>query len=147
MLWKLRILLCIVSCSSLTNPSNGMINCSLGDDGVPSYEDRCSYTCNTGFELAGSQRICQSDGRWSGLPVSCIVMECPLSALPMNSMFSESCSSTYQSECELQCQEGYNGIGDPSYMCDVLNDGSSVMWMAKGDVWRCERGINIIVYK
>ena len=56
-----------VSCPSLTDPNNGMINCSLGDDGVPSYEDTCSFTCNTGYELTGSDtRTCQSNGSWSG---------------------------------------------------------------------------------
>ena len=54
----------IVSCSLLTNPNNGMVNCSLG---VPSYEDTCSFMCNTGYELTGSDtRTCQSDGSWSG---------------------------------------------------------------------------------
>ena len=44
-----------------------MINCSLGDDRVPSYEDTCSFTCNTGYELTGSDtRTCQSNGNWSG---------------------------------------------------------------------------------
>jgi len=44
-----------------------MVTCSLGDDGVPSYEDTCSFTCNTGYELTGSKtRTCQSDGNWSG---------------------------------------------------------------------------------
>ena len=62
----------LVSCLSLTDPNNGMINCSLGDDGVPSYEDTCSFTCNTGYELTGSDtRICQSDGSWSGSDVIC----------------------------------------------------------------------------
>ena len=59
--------LSLVPCSSLTDPNNGMITCSLGDDGVPSYEDTCSFTCNTGYELTGSDtRTCQSDGSWSG---------------------------------------------------------------------------------
>ena len=50
-----------------------MINCSLGDDGVPSYEDTCSFTCNTGYELTGSKsRICQSNGSWSGSVAMCI---------------------------------------------------------------------------
>ena len=74
----------IVKCSSLTNPDNGMINCSLGDDGVPSYEDTCGFTCNTGYELTGSDtRTCQSDGSWSGNDGVCrrgrqilYVMEC-----------------------------------------------------------------------
>ena len=56
-----------VQCSSLTDSNNGMISCSLGDDGVPSYEDTCTFTCNTGYELTGNAtRICQSDGSWSG---------------------------------------------------------------------------------
>ena len=57
----------LVSCLQLTDPNNGMVDCSLGDDGVSSYEDTCSYTCNTGYELTGSDtRRCQSDGSWSG---------------------------------------------------------------------------------
>ena len=43
-----------------------MINCPLGDDGVTSYEDICTYTCNNGYELTGNDtRTCQSDGSWS----------------------------------------------------------------------------------
>ena len=56
-----------MSCSSLVDPSNGRINCSLGDDGVPSYEDTCIFKCNTGYELiSNNTRTCQSDGSWSG---------------------------------------------------------------------------------
>ena len=131
----------IVHCPPFTNET---INCSLGDDGVPSYEDTCNivnFTCNTGYELTGSpQRTCQSDGSWSGSPVSCTIMECPSSSLPMNSMLAESCSSTYQSMCDLRCKEGFNGNGNPSYVCNVLSDGS-VMWMrmTSGGRWSCER--------
>ena len=46
---------------------NGKLVCSLGDDRIHSYEDTCSFTCNTGYELIGSDtRTCQSDGTWSG---------------------------------------------------------------------------------
>ena len=66
------LFICLVPCTSLTKPDNGVINCSLGDDGVPSYEDTCSITCNTGYELTGSDtRTCQSDGSWSGSDVAC----------------------------------------------------------------------------
>ena len=65
-------LIYIVLCPTLTNPDNGVMNCPLGDDGVPSYEDTCSFTCNTGYELTGSDtRTCQSDGRWSGTDSVC----------------------------------------------------------------------------
>ena len=138
----------IVQCPGLTDLMNGMISCSLMHSQIFSYEDTCSFTCNTGYELTGSDtRTCQSDGSWSGSPVSCIIMECPSSSLPMNSMLAESCSSTYQSMCELQCQEGFNGTGNRSYVCNVLSDGSSVMWMAEGDVWRCERGYKLMLSK
>ena len=74
MLFKSNI--CIfgtVQCSELMNPLNGALSCSLGDDGVPSYEDTCSFTCNTGYELTGSDaRTCQSDGSWSGSDDVCI---------------------------------------------------------------------------
>ena len=62
----------LVQCSSLTNPNNGMINCSLVDDEASSYEDTCNFTCNTGYELTGSDtRTCQSNGNWSGSNVTC----------------------------------------------------------------------------
>ena len=54
-------------CPPLHDPNNGKISCSLGEDNVLSYEDTCSFTCNTGYELTGSDtRTCQSVGSWSG---------------------------------------------------------------------------------
>ena len=46
-----------------------MISCSSG----VGYEgDTCSFTCNTGYELTGSDtRTCQNDGTWSGTDVMC----------------------------------------------------------------------------
>ena len=63
-----------VSCPDLPDLNNGMINCLLGDDGVLSYEDTCSYTCNTGYELTGNDtRTCQSNGTWSGNDIMCTI--------------------------------------------------------------------------
>jgi len=51
----------------LDDPDNGTVNCSLGDDGIPSYEDTCNYTCDSGFQLFdGDQTMCLFNGRWSG---------------------------------------------------------------------------------
>ena len=62
----------LVSCPSLSDPSNGMSDCPLGDDGAPSYEDTCSFTCNTGYQLTGSDtRTCLSDRSWSGNDAVC----------------------------------------------------------------------------
>ena len=41
------------------------ITCSSGRVGVGYEGDTCSFTCNTGYELTGSDTItCQSDGNW-----------------------------------------------------------------------------------
>ena len=46
--------------------------CSSGRVGVGYEGDTCSFTCNTGYELTGSDtRTCQSDGSWSGSDVTC----------------------------------------------------------------------------
>jgi len=61
-----------IVCPLLADLTNGVMTCSLGDDGVASYEDTCSFTCNTGYVLTGSTtRTCQSDRSWSGSETSC----------------------------------------------------------------------------
>ena len=48
------------------------MSCSSGKVGVGYERDTCSFTCNTGYELTGSDtRTCQSDGSWSGTDVMC----------------------------------------------------------------------------
>ena len=62
----------LVSCPSLTDLANGMINCSLGDDGFPSPGDTCTVTCDDDYELTGSStRTCQGNGSWSGSDATC----------------------------------------------------------------------------
>ena len=41
------------TCSPLTAPTNGEIDCSLGDDGMATDGDSCTFTCDDGFELQG----------------------------------------------------------------------------------------------
>ena len=69
----LATMLSIVRCPNLTQPINGMMNCSLGDDEVPSYEDTCSFMCNTGYNLTGNEtRLCENNSSWTGSEVMCI---------------------------------------------------------------------------
>jgi len=59
----------LVTCPSLSEHNGGNVNviCSLGDDGVPSFEDTCNIDCAAGYELTGNDtRTCQSNGSWSG---------------------------------------------------------------------------------
>ena len=63
----------LVTCPSLTAPTNGMISCSLVGDGVADPGESCTFTCNTGYELMGSgTRTCGNDGSWSGSVATCI---------------------------------------------------------------------------
>jgi len=53
-------------------PNNSMIDCSLGDDSITSYEDTCNFMCNPGYELMNNyKRICQHNGSWSGVEAIC----------------------------------------------------------------------------
>ena len=43
------------------------MSCSSGSMRGGYEGDTCSFTCNTGYELTGSDtRTCQSNGSWSG---------------------------------------------------------------------------------
>ena len=54
------------------NPINGIINCSLGDDRILSYEDTCTVACDTGYMLTGDEmRTCQSDRILNGTEAMC----------------------------------------------------------------------------
>ena len=57
----------------LPNPMDGVINCSLGDDGFLSYEDTCIVICNTGYEVRTGDvmRTCQSDRMFNGTNATC----------------------------------------------------------------------------
>ena len=63
------------TCPILMAPDNGTIKRSLGDDGLPTNRDTCSFTCNPGFMLSGRKtRICRVQngvGTWNHKNVTC----------------------------------------------------------------------------
>ena len=64
--------LLLVTCPLLTSPSNGMISCSLGDDGLPNPGETCTVTCDTGYQLnINDTRTCHNNGSWSGSDATC----------------------------------------------------------------------------
>ena len=61
-----------IQCDILSTTSNGGMSCSSGRVGVGFEGDTCSFTCNTGYNLTGSDtRTCQSNGSWSGRSTVC----------------------------------------------------------------------------
>ncbi|XP_065915238.1 P-selectin-like [Dysidea avara] len=115
------------TCVFLTDPNNGTINCSLGDDEVPSYEDTCSFTCNTGYELrtGNGNRTCQNNGSWSGDKTECVRVRCPPLALNNGTI---TCSlgddgvPSYEDTCSFTCFTGFELTGSDSSTCQ--SDGS-----------------------
>ena len=44
----------------------------ISGTGVGVYQETATYACETGFNLVGmSERVCQSDGTWSGSAPTC----------------------------------------------------------------------------
>ena len=59
-------------CPILTDPENGMVFCTLGDDGIPSEGDFCVYQCDDGYVLSHDPiRECQGDGTWTDTKPTC----------------------------------------------------------------------------
>jgi len=67
------ILFTDIRCDNLSAPSSGEIKlCSSGRVGVGYEGDTCSFACNAGYELTGSNtRTCQSSGSWNGTEARC----------------------------------------------------------------------------
>jgi len=128
----------VVACPSLTKPNNGEITCLLGDDGVPSYEDTCSFTCNTGFELSGNDIWnCQVDGSWSGSEIMCVrgkqylwyiccsfymnTVPCPSLTDPENGVMTcllgDDGVPSYEDICNFKCNNYFTQSGSHTRIC------------------------------
>jgi len=62
-----------VRCDDLLMPPNGEItSCTSNMIGVGYETESCTYACNTGYELTGSDtRTCQTSGSWTGTDDVC----------------------------------------------------------------------------
>ena len=133
-----------VRCDDLSIPTNGNISCSSGRVGVGYEGDTCNFTCNIGYKIndgSSIQRTCQFNGSWNGSLTICKIKKCTKSSLPKNSKLALSCGNKYKSKCNLQCQEGFKGIGDSLYMCNILENESSPSWKMVGvQAWNCSKG-------
>ena len=120
---------------------NGILQCPNGTaTGV--FEDTCTFTCNPGYELQGSNNItCLANESWSGGDPICESLRCPDVTMVADGITSSSCDMTYQSQCTISCDEGFTG-DDVTYLCNVTSDPTMVDWVPIGgeDVM-CERGL------
>lgn len=104
----------LITCEELTNPENGHIQCTYGNE----YTSLCRTICMTGYELVGSRsRRCLGDGTFSGTPSKCRMITCSTGEQLENGQTSCSELSNYDSECTFTCAEGYHLIGTRSRRC------------------------------
>lgn len=106
-----------VECGNIDVPNNGTIVCSAKSE----YGSICSYSCDPGFDLRGTQqRVCQADHTWSGVQPTCQVIMCgPLTA-PDKGKVQCTNGDVFGSECSFKCKQGYILHGSSSRLCDVI---------------------------
>ena len=122
----------VLTCHNLLTPTNGSLTCS----NVNKINSTCNYSCDVGYELIGSsQRTCQSNRFWSGLPTFCHPLQCPQLNLPGNGFIQLPCSRDYLSVCSVRCFDGYNVTnGSDTVKCHLVN-ATTVEWSPFG---KCE---------
>ena len=127
--------------------ANVNFNCLNGStDGV--YEDNCTFSCNAGYELQGSNNgTCLASGNWSEGDPICVALDCSTSPPLNNSQLQSSCDIQYQSTCTATCNEGYtrDDVINVTYLCNVTMDPNVVDWMVL-DGAACQKGwlINVV---
>ena len=125
-----------VQCPSIPN---GSLQCP---NGAGVFEDTCTFSCNGGYELQGSNSgTCLADQSWSGGDPICIALNCSTSPPLDYSQLQLPCDTQYQSTCITVCVDGYAG-GGGSYTCDVTDVATnSIGWSGTTS---CQRGEHTI---
>ncbi|XP_019626211.1 PREDICTED: uncharacterized protein LOC109471363 [Branchiostoma belcheri] len=102
-------------CPTLTAPTNGV----LSPTGAKSYQDRITFTCNSGYQLNGVSSVtCQADGSWSGRVPTCTA-SCPTLTAPLNGAVSSTGPHTYRDNVRFICNPGYRLNGASSVTCQA----------------------------
>ncbi|XP_039256621.2 P-selectin-like [Styela clava] len=113
---------------SVTLPSCELITCPLLDfsaepgfmicDDEFNFGSTCTFTCNTGVQLFGSQRVrCQRNGRWTANIPSCRQITCPPRGLVRNGVVSCFDGNNIGSNCGVTCNVGFELVGISESSC------------------------------
>ena len=120
---------------------NGILQCPNGAT-IGVFEDTCTFSCNAGYELQGSNNgTCLANLSWNGGNPICRTQRCSGVTMVADNIIASSCDMTYQSQCNVSCDEGFTG-DDVAYLCNVTSDPTMVDWVPIGGVdVMCERGL------
>ncbi|XP_059197588.1 P-selectin [Centropristis striata] len=111
-----------IACKPLLDPEQGSHSCSY-PYGSNRFNSSCRFHCELGFQLVGvPQLLCQASGDWNNPVPLCQVERCPvlehnIKAGRMNCSHPIATYS-YNSTCEVRCDEGYEASGPHEVRCD-----------------------------
>ncbi|XP_053325780.1 E-selectin [Spea bombifrons] len=116
-----------VTCPALLVPPQASMDCD-DEFGKFKYNSRCSFRCNEGFILTGSESIqCFSHGSWSSHTPTCQAISCPDISVPEQA--SMDCEDEFgefklNSNCSFKCNEGFILVGSESLQCSSIGSWS-----------------------
>ncbi|XP_062280435.1 P-selectin [Scomber scombrus] len=112
-----------ITCEPLLNLEQGSHNC-LHPFGSNRFNSSCHFHCELGFRLVGAaQLLCQARGHWDYPVPLCQAEQCPVLNHTEISGGNMNCSHpiapySYNSTCEVRCEEGYWLSGQDHIRCD-----------------------------
>ncbi|XP_078588481.1 uncharacterized protein LOC144869249 [Branchiostoma floridae x Branchiostoma japonicum] len=114
--WTLRRIGLAIPCPTLSAPTNG----ALSSTGATSYQDRVTFTCNTGYVLSGAAvTTCQYNGTWSNAVPTCTPRQCRSLTAPTNGALNSTGANSYQDVVTFTCNTGYQLNGVSSVTCQA----------------------------
>ncbi|XP_059154885.1 sushi, von Willebrand factor type A, EGF and pentraxin domain-containing protein 1-like [Physella acuta] len=111
-------------CSDNSAVTNGITNCSYGN----AYGSECTTTCNQGYELEStSTQTCLENQTWSDVKPFCKPRVCSTPPQVANGNIVCPDGHTYQSVCNLNCNQGYQALQPSTIQCDI-----NILWTQPG---------------
>ena len=114
-------------CPSIGDPIYGSISCPEGQ----TFGASCFFNCNWGYEIIGVDVVqCLSNQQWNDTLPFCTPKTCPQLLPPNNTILVEPCYTTFNSTCQLFCDDGYyiEDIGIFDQTCLLSKDGLDIQW-------------------
>ncbi|XP_054458458.1 P-selectin isoform X3 [Anoplopoma fimbria] len=112
-----------IACKPLLDPERGSPYC-FHPHGSNRFNSSCHFHCELGFQLVGMPQLqCQASGRWNYPVPLCQLEQCPVLNHTNIDAGSMNCSHpiapySYNSTCEVRCDEGYEHSGSNQIRCD-----------------------------
>uniref|UniRef100_A0A452DRR9 E-selectin n=1 Tax=Capra hircus TaxID=9925 RepID=A0A452DRR9_CAPHI len=131
----------VVKCDALSNPDNGVVNCSQNHGSLP-WNTTCTFECQEGYKLTGPQHLqCTSSGIWDNKQPTCKAVTCAAISHPQNGTVKCSHSLVgefaFKSSCHFTCAEGFALQGPAQVECTA--QGQWTQQVPVCEVVRCSR--------